>query len=40
MGGDINGALLPLIIEILGIEDIEGMLRLMRFVIIKERGKK
>jgi hypothetical protein len=40
MGGDIDGALLPIIAEMLGIDDIDSMIRLMRLVITEEREKR
>jgi len=40
MGGDIDWAGFPIIAEILGITNIEPMIRLMRLVIQEERRKK
>lgn len=39
MGGNIDWAGLPLVMEILGVDDIEPMIRLLRIVLTNERNK-
>lgn len=38
LGGQIDWAGLPMVMEMLGVEDIEGMVRLMRIVLTNERA--
>lgn len=40
LGGDIDWAGLPLVAEILGIDDIESAVKLMRLIVIEERKKR